>query len=134
MHFVVDHKMMISLEIQKRYSINKNNRWVLPVLPPKKSLNSLSIRFVLAEGTVVGGGGRELVAPSPQGSDILTERLVSLVAIVWLFPLHGLACGVGAIELSHGSFDTVVAEVCPFDSNVHGSSMRKKSNYYFLFV
>lgn len=104
----------------------KNKRKNLPALAPKKSLNSLSIVFVVAGGEVAIGVGRELVAPRPQGSDILTERLVSLVAIVWLFPLHGLACGVGAIELSHGSFDTVVAEVCPFDSNVHGSSMREK--------
>jgi hypothetical protein len=36
--------------------------------------------FVVTGGELGSGGGcRELVAPRPQGSDKLTERLVSLV-------------------------------------------------------
>ncbi len=80
-----------------------------------------------------GGGGRELVAPTPQGSDILSERLVSLVAIRRWFPLHGLICVVVVAEGPHGSFDTVVAEAPPFDSMLHGSSMKKKSNQLIPF-
>lgn len=108
----------------------KNQIKISLVLGPNKSLNSLAIAFVVGAGeidVVGGGGGRELVAPRPQGSDILTERLVSLVATVWLFPLHGLTCGFDAVGICHGSFGTVVSEVRLFVvSNDHGSSMRKK--------
>jgi hypothetical protein len=59
---------------------NKINKKILLAPAPKKSLNSLSIGFAIIGGEVGGGGGcRELVAPRPQGSDILIERLLSLV-------------------------------------------------------
>ena len=56
---------------------------ILLALFPKKSLSS-SIVFDITGGEIGGGGGgdRELVAPTPHGSDTLTERPVSFVAIV----------------------------------------------------
>jgi hypothetical protein len=51
---------------------------ILLAFAPKKSLNSLSMVLVATGG---GCGCRVLVAPAPQGSDRLTERPLSLVAI-----------------------------------------------------
>jgi hypothetical protein len=52
---------------------------ILQALAPKNSLNSLSIDFVAFGGEVVV---RESLAPTPQGSDILTDRPVSLLTVV----------------------------------------------------
>lgn len=87
---------------------------ILLALAPKNSLNSLSIDF----GLFVGFGGevvvRESLAPTPQGSDIFTDRPVPLLAVVWWLADHGLAC--------HGSF---VTELRPVSSGDQGSSMNK---------
>jgi hypothetical protein len=88
---------------------------------------------------VATGGGcgcRVLVAPAPQGSDRLTERPLSLVAIGCWFALHGFIFEVVAVEFPHGSFDAAAAaaaELLPGRSIDHGSSTRKKSQIeYFL--
>jgi hypothetical protein len=109
----------------------KNKRKILLAPVPKKSLNSLSTVFVAVGGEVVAVGARELDPPRPQGSDRLSERPVSLLAVVRSSVLHGIACAFDAVEGCHGSFDTVLAEVRSFVSNAHGSPMKKSINSIF---
>jgi hypothetical protein len=112
----------------------KNKRKILLAPVPKKSLNSLSTVFVAVGGEIVADGARELDPPRPQGSDRLSERPVSLLAVVRSLALHGIACAFDAVEGCHGSFDTVVAEVRSFVSNAHGSPMQKINQFNFYII
>ena len=49
---------------------------------PKKSLSSSMVFDITGGETGGGGGDRELVAPTPHGSDTLIERPASFVAVV----------------------------------------------------
>jgi len=103
------------------------NKSILLALAPKNSPNSLSIDFVLVV-VIVGGEVvvRESLVPRPQGSAILTDRPVPLLAVVWWFPDHGFACVFETV--CHGSFVAVVviAELRPLVSDDHGSSINLK--------
>ncbi len=117
---------VIAMKVNNIQFKKRTIKKILLELAPKKSLNSLSMVFIVTGGDFGGGGGcRELVAPRPHGSDRLTERLASLVWMGCWFALHGFICEVAAVEFLHGSFDTAVAEVLPVESIVHGSSMKK---------
>ena len=94
---------------------------------PKKSLNSLSIEFVVAGGEFINGDG-ELVAPIPQGSDRLTERPgLFVVTVLRSFSFHGLICGCchpDNVECCHESFDSDVADIGSINSELQGSSLK----------
>jgi len=99
--------------------LKRENLEILLAPDPKNSLNSLSIVLFVVGGEVVV---RELFVPTPQGSAILTDRPVPLLAAVWLFPDHGFACVFNEdVPVCHGSFIDVVVRL--FVSDDHGSSI-----------